>query len=408
MTLKNHQLITTLKSLRGNARACVYTEPLWGIPYNLFAPYASIYMLSLGLTDSDIGLITSIGLVFQIFWAMMSGAITDKLGRKRATLIFDIISWSMACLVWAIAQNFTYFVVAAIFNSAWRVPMNSWQCLLVEDTEPHLLVDIYSWVHISGLMVAFVSPLAGVLIGRFTLVPTLRGIYLLAFVMMTAKFLILNVAATETRQGEIRMAATKDQHVLTILHGSLNVLKDVLRTPATLFTTGLMLILHICLMINGTFWSILVTEKLQIAPQHLALYHFVRSMTMLLFFFLVMPKLRAMEVRKPLLLGFFGLIATQVMLISSPVKNYLWLLMATVMEGCSVPIANTLTDKLIVITVDPKERARIMAILYVIVIVCTSPFGWIAGQLSEVNRSLPFALNILLFSLGALLTYLTR
>ena len=34
--LKNHQFITTLFNLRGNARACVYTEPLWGIPYNLF------------------------------------------------------------------------------------------------------------------------------------------------------------------------------------------------------------------------------------------------------------------------------------------------------------------------------------------------------------------------------------
>ena len=78
------------------------------------------------------------------------------------------------------------------------------------------------------------------------------------------------------------------------------------------------------------------------------------------------------------------------------------------MEGCSVPVAKTLTEKLLVITVDPKERARIMAILYVIAILGTSPFGWIAGQLSEINRSLPFVLNALLFSLGALLTYLAR
>jgi len=65
-----------------------------------------------------------------------------------------------------------------------------------------------------------------------------------------------------------------------------------------------------------------------------------------------------------------------------------------------------LLDKLVIVTVDPKERARIMAILAVIVIVFTSPFGWIAGQLSEIDRNLPFILNIFLFSLAGLLTYL--
>ena len=45
---KNHAMIRTLLGLRGNPRACVYTEPLWGIPYNLFIPYASLYMLALG------------------------------------------------------------------------------------------------------------------------------------------------------------------------------------------------------------------------------------------------------------------------------------------------------------------------------------------------------------------------
>ena len=39
--MPENPLISTLKNLRGNPRACVYTEPLWGIPYNLFAPYAS-------------------------------------------------------------------------------------------------------------------------------------------------------------------------------------------------------------------------------------------------------------------------------------------------------------------------------------------------------------------------------
>ncbi len=408
MSLTSHPFIRTLIDLRGNARGCVFTEPLWGIPYNLYAPYASIFMLTLGVKDSQIGLVASIGILVQIFWTLLSGAITDKLGRKRATLIFDLISWSVPCLIWAFSQNFTHFLLAAIINATYRVPHNSWNCLLVEDTDPRLLVDIYSWVYISGLIAAFVSPLAGVLIGKFTLVPTVRGLYLLAFVMMTAKFFILNAIVAETQQGVIRMEATRHQPLFAVLREMPGVLKQILQTPATLFTAGLMMLTNICWMVNSTFWPILVTEKLQIPAKHLAYYHFSRSMIMLLFFFFVMPKLRNMEVRKPLLAAFSVLIVSQLVLISAPVGSYTVLLMATMLEACCLPIATTFVDKLTVITINPKERARIMAILWGVMLVFTSPFGWIAGQMSEMNRSLPFVLNIILFALGGLLTFFAR
>src|SRR5512138_2331411 len=98
-----HPLVRTLLSLRGNPKSCVLTEPLWGIPYNLYAPYVSVYMLNLGLKDSQIGLLVSIGLAVQIVSALMGGAITDKLGRRKTTAIFDFFSWSVPMVIWAIA-----------------------------------------------------------------------------------------------------------------------------------------------------------------------------------------------------------------------------------------------------------------------------------------------------------------
>ena len=402
--MTRHPLIATLLSLRGNVRGCVYTEPLWGIPYNLFIPYASVYMLALGLNDGQIGLLASVGLGFQVVWTMLSGAITDKMGRKRATLVFDLIAWSIPCLLWAAAQNFYFFLAGAIINAVGRVTHNSWQCLLVEETDPQLLVDVWSWVYISGLVSAFFAPLAGLFIASFSLVPTMRGLYLIAFVLMTLKFLIMNGMVTETRQGLVRMRETAGQSLFAVLHGYPGVLRQILRSPQTLFTASLVLILSICATVNGTFWSVLVTEKLRIPAQHLAIYPFARSMTVLLFFFLVMPRLRRMDVRTPMIFGFLGLLISQTILILTPPRGYGLLLMATILEGASIPATTTLLDKLIAVSVAPQERARIMSILYVLVIVLTSPFGWIAGQLSEVNRGLPFALNIALYSVGGLLS----
>lgn len=47
----NHPLLQTLRELRGNPRASVLTEIMFGIPYNLFMPFFSVYMLALGITD---------------------------------------------------------------------------------------------------------------------------------------------------------------------------------------------------------------------------------------------------------------------------------------------------------------------------------------------------------------------
>jgi hypothetical protein len=69
-------MIPILRSLRGNARACVYTEPLWGIPHSLFIPYFTLYMFQLNVKDAQIGVLISIGLLVQLFSAMIGGALT--------------------------------------------------------------------------------------------------------------------------------------------------------------------------------------------------------------------------------------------------------------------------------------------------------------------------------------------
>jgi len=398
-------MIGTLRGLRGNVRGCVYTEALWGIPYNLYAPYVSVYMLALGLSDAEIGALSSVNMAMQIFWALMSGAITDKFGRKRTTLISDLVSWSLPCLIWAVSQNFTHFLIAAVFNSVWRVSHTSWTCLLVEDTDPDLLVDVYSWIYIANLVAAFVAPFSGLLIATYSLVPTVRFLFLLSFVMMTAKFVIMNGMVTETQQGRVRMAETQNQPLFTILRGSGAVMREILRSRVLLSVTALLVILGISRMVRDTFWSILVTEQLSIPTETLAIYQSVRSIIMLLVFFLVMPRLRCVSVYKPMLFGFGGLVISQLILVSTPAGSYAVLMLATLVEALSMPAASAMLDKLLVLVVEPKERARIMSLLYVLMIICTSPFGWIAGQMSQANRLLPFLLSIALYLAGVVLTF---
>jgi MFS family permease len=406
--IKNNPLIKTLLNLKGNPKACVYTEPIWGIPFNLFAPYVSIYMYSLKVTDKQIGLIASIGMIFQIFFSLFSGIITDKLGRRKTTLIFDFIGWSIPCLIWAISQNFMYFVIAAIVNSVTRVTMNSWGCLLVEDSDRNEIVNIYSWIYIAGLVAAFFAPISGTFVHMYSLIPTVRVLYFIAFIFMSLKFIVLYFFSTETKQGKVRMEETKNLSFLEVLRGYGSVIGQILKTPETMLTLALMLIMSICNMVSSTFYSILLAEKIHIPVENLSLFPFIKSMIMLVFFFTVVHRINALKFRKPLILGFLIFILSQTILIISPEKSYLFLVISIILEACSLSVVGPLLDSMQVVLVDPKERARIMAILYVIVIALTSPFGYIAGILSGIDRRLPFLMNIALLFIGITITYITN
>ena len=404
--MKRHSLITALVNLRGNPRGCVYTEPLWGVPFNLYAPYVSIYMLALGLSDQQIGLILSLSWGFQIMFALFSGVITDKMGRRLTTLVFDILAWTVPSLLSALANSFWVFLAAGLINSMWRITLNSWSCLLVEDAEPEQLVDMYTWIYISNQIVGFVAPLAGVMIAFFSLVPTMRALYLFAAIMFTLKAVLTYIYTDETRHGKVRLEETRGQSVLTLLGEYRGVLRSILRAPQTLLTGGIMLVISIANLISGGFWSILVTQKLHIADRYLALFPFVKSAIILSFFFFVMPRLNRLNPKLPMVFGFLGFLASQIALVSAPEQGYALLLLSVFLEACSFAAVSPLIDQMIVLTIDAQERARVQSLIYVGVILLTSPFGWIAGELSAIDKVLPFLLTIVLYSIGALLAYL--
>ena len=217
MRKPKNPLLRTLAELKGNPRACVYTEPMWGLSMNLCLPYASVYMLALGLNDAEIGFIATVYMCVQVVFAYLSGAIIDKIGRRWATALFDFLAWSIPCVIWAFAQNFWFFLVAALFNGTMKVTTNSWDCLLVEDAERDQITKVYSWVIIAGHVSAFFAPISAIMVSKLTLVPAIRILYINAFVVMTAKEIILYKLSRETRTGLKRMREVKDQSFRSLL-----------------------------------------------------------------------------------------------------------------------------------------------------------------------------------------------
>ena len=396
-------LFRSLLSLKGNPRVCVLTEPLWGIPYNLYSPYATLFMVALGVTDQQIGFLLSIGAIFQVISALLGGILCDKLGRRKTTAIFDILSWSVPCLIWMFSQNFWWFFAAAVVNGMWKITDNAWNCLLVEDAREEDLVDIYTWINVSGLLAVFFAPISGILISKLTLVPTMRILYFVTFVMMTSKFLILYFASTETKQGKIRMEETKNVSIGKMLWEYKDVFLQVIRTPATMFVIIIYALINVSTMVTGSLFSLYITENLGVSQELIAIFPMVRAALMLAFIFTLQNYFNQMRYR-PVIIGSMILYGvSHILLLAAPTGNLLLILGYTICEAFACALFMPRRDALMVIFVDAKERSRIQGLLYVVTMAITTPFGMLIGQLSSMDRRLPFILNIIIFAVMVVL-----
>lgn len=399
-TRTRHPLIDSIIHVRGNPRAAMYTEPMWAIPFNLYAPFASVYMLALGVSERSIGLLATIGLALQIVTSILSGPITDKLGRKRATFIFDTISWSIPTILWAVAQSEVWFYLAAIVNSLMKITVTSWTCLFIEDAERGKVVHFWTWVHIAGILAGFVTPLAGLLIERFELIPMMRLFYGFAFVSMTAKFIILNRVATETRQGEVRLAETATTPMARLVGESVRDVPSLLKTRGTVLVIVIMAVHAIYATIRNAFFSVLLSEGLQLTAAEIGIFPALRSAVILLLFFIVIPKLHQEQHVRYLVVGLLLTVVSLVLLVIAPVRGIAMVALSTLVEAFGAALLAPYIEGFVTATVDAYHRARILAVANTVVLAVASPFGWIAGVLSERGKALPFGLATIVLLIG--------
>jgi MFS family permease len=387
----------------------VFTEPLWGLSMNLCLPYASVYMLALGLRDADIGLVTTVYMLSQVVFGLLGGVITDKLGRRLTTAVFDFFAWCIPCVIWFLAKDFWFFFGAALVNGMMKITQNSWDCLLVEDADKEQITKIYSLVIICGQLSALFAPIASLLVARLTLVPAVRILYINAFIVMTTKIILLYAFSRETGTGIIRKRETKGKSLFTLLSGYGGVLKIIGKSRGTIFSLVIAALVGAVNMVNLTFWQVIASRRLSVPDTLLPLFPMFRSILAIVFLFTVIPRITGTtRLKRPLLLGFVAYIAGQAILIVTPgglgPATYAILCVSLLFDGFGNGSLMMLAESLVALYVNKAERARVMAIQHMLIMLATAPFGWIGGLLSGLSRALPFALNILLLSIGIIAT----
>lgn len=391
------EMFRFLFSLRGNARACLYTEPLWGIPFNLYAPFITMYMYHLGVLDVQIGLILGLGRLLQVPVCLIGGVVTDKFGRRYTTLVGDILAWSVPALIWTFSQNFWWFLAAAIVNASMQLSTVSWECLWVDDTDESKIGPIYNWIYICGLLAVFFAPLSGYFVGVYGVVPVVRVLYFLAFISMTAKFIILFVFSNETERGVERMAATAGVPIGVMLAGYKAVAVQLFKSREMVRALVLQSAAGVTILVTGTFFALYATQDLLLPEAFLAYFPILRAAVMLAFLLAIQEKLSKFKSFNVMLAGIGLFVAAVIWLIVAPAQNWLYLAVYIIAEACASAMILPRIDALAANSIDATERARIRSLFNMSIIGASAPLVFFAGILSEMDRRLPFVLNLVLF-----------
>lgn len=399
------KLFGFLKKTKGNPRVCLATDLMWAAPFNMFTPFAAMYMMALGLDDVQIGTLLSINLVSSFVMALLGGAIVNKYGRKWTLIIGDILAWSIPAFIWAFSQNFTWFLVATIFNSTSQIAMVAFECLWLDDLEERKIYRMTTWLHISFLFAIFFGLITGVLVESHGIVPAMRIVYLFSFIILNIRLVILCFYLKETEQGKKQLEETKGKSIFVLMSGYKEIFLQILNSPKMRKVLILMPMVTVFQLIRGTFFALYATQELLISEAFLAYFPAVQAGVALFFFFFIQHRLRRFTPKYLMCVGLIMYISGHVLLLLAPPQNMPWLMAFALVDAFAAALFLPWMDTLLFGSLDPEERANCRSLINVAVLIVSSPFGLIAGLLSDMDRRLPFVLNmVILFIIMVVVT----
>lgn len=398
--------------LKGNTRISVLFEPLWSIPFAMYSFYLGLYMKSRGISDEQIGYLISIGFVASIGFSLLGGRITDALGRKRTTWIFDLLSWPLVMLVYLVSNNFWLFAVAQVMNSLGRITAVSWNLMVVEDAEPEQQVAAYNLLNVIVIASGIVTPLAGVMIKRYGLIDGEQILLGFAALSMTAMILVRNYFYRETQIGKQMIIERRDLNRCEGRKeggGIWSTIRDQpLIGPALLFS----ILFNVYIPI-GTYSSLYygpyLTEVLKLDKAGIALLGGINAAVILIVIALVVPLLSRYNRFKLMFAGIGIQIGALLLMILIPPGSFALTAVVVVLFALGFGMAKPLVDSVLGTVTAGKERAGIYAFYNAGIAIVSTGLGFGSGYLYRQNPVAIYLLSIgILVCCIAGLTWLER
>jgi len=394
-----------LADLPRNARYCIIFEPMWAVFNGMIFFYTPLYMKNLGISEIEMGIVNTAALFSAFFFFFIAAPITNKLGRKKTTLIFDLIAWGPPMLLWAFARSFWYFLAAGVVNTAVRVVFVSWNCLISEDTEADKRSKVYGIINVIGVISGIFTPVTGLFIAKYGTVATMRVLFVIGFASYVSMFFLRNALVTETRAGRVLI----DKHSgFSLIQG----LKSYVATLSYVFKNRYNILLSLIYIITNFisslnfFQVIYLKEQLKFSEIFISLAPAVNTVVYILLYVLVIPVLGRFRECKVLGVSFSICTLGALLFLFIPEKGFLVFLVAICILSVGNMLSLTYRDTAFMNNLGEHEKADAFSGIQTLTTFICIPSGYLAGYIYEINPKYPFIAIFTLFICAVVISML--
>jgi predicted MFS family arabinose efflux permease len=398
--------VRPLADLNRNARVSLLALPVWSVFWGLVYFYSPLYMRELGLSAVDIGVVNSVGLAAALACQIAASPIANKLGRKRATLVFDALSWSVPMLLWAAARNVWFFLGAGVVNAASKVTVVSWNCLISEDEAPEKVPRIFTAVTLINSAIGVFAPVTGFFIGEFGLAPTMRVLYAAGGLAMAAMFFVRDAFVAETRAGRVLMAANAGRSLGRSVAAYLRLVAGLRRDRNFLVLALVFAATNFVAQLN-VFQVVYLAERLGYPGPAIALVPCVVALANLAAFLFASPLLAKRRPESVLAGAALAAAAAAALFPLTPAGAPAAMLALMAANGAAAFILFSYREAVFMNGQREGEKADMYSAVQTVALVACVPAGYVGGLLYRAGPRLPFALAALLYlaAFGAALAY---
>ena len=184
-----------------NARICLGTFPFWAVPYTIYIYYLSLYLMERGISSSEIASLMTVANASALVFSVVAAPVVDRMGRRNATLVFDLLSSAIPCLLFLISGNIVVALIAQMATGMNRIMSTGYYLLMIENTEESNSVSAMNWFNIILVGAGLTTPLAGIVVSRMGVLDGERLFLIISFVCMTAQAIVRHVLVSETPTG---------------------------------------------------------------------------------------------------------------------------------------------------------------------------------------------------------------
>ena len=406
--VSKYNIFSSFKILKGNTRISVMCEPLWGIPFVLFNFYLSLYMKELGVTDKQLAYLISIGFIAGTFFSLISGAITDRLGRKKTAFIFDFIGWPIVVVIYLLSNSFAMFALATFINSFTRIVGVAWNLMVIEDADNEQRVSAFNLLNIINISSGIIIPLAGLLVNAYGVIVSERIFLIFGAISMSTMIITRNHFYKETSVGQHILDERKKNPVRIHLKNILPIraVKVFKGNPKAIIAVVVYVLFQIYIPLgtfNSLYFAPFMTEVLGLDKSSISILGGAYSGMMLLIFVFVIPAISRLNHSKNMQFGLGIQAASLIMLILIPTGSMISAILSIAIYAAGFGMFRPFVDSMLAEVTEGNERAGIYSIVNTVTCLITALIGFVSGSIYIFNPRLIYVLSIIILVIAMIL-----